>query len=143
MLAWLEPDGGDGEQYPGAKRSLKKPKSTFITSNNVQMEHYFRVGSINIWCQMVLGYFCRTYLSSPILHKRSLFSKIRCSLTYLPIWRQMWMFPYEKLGTFLAKTDQVSLIFCEIKECRADKNWVHFSARVQNLFKTHWQLSVP
>ena len=39
---------------------------------------------------------------------------------------------YEKLGTFLGKIDQVSLIFCEIEECRVEKNWAHFSARIQS-----------
>ena len=39
---------------------------------------------------------------------------------------------YEKLGRFMAKIDQVSLIFCEIEECRIDKNWAQFSARIQN-----------
>ena len=49
------------------------------------------LGSIHIWRQMFFWYFWSMYLvptyPNQILYYISLYSKIRCSLTYLPTWK--------------------------------------------------------
>ena len=70
-------------QFSGLRNATKGLWRVNFRDSTKTKESKGYLGSIHIWRRMFFGYFWPTY-PNQILYYISLFSKIRCSLTYLP-----------------------------------------------------------